>query len=207
MAFQRVLLPKGLYHGKIVKQDLYATKGEEGGTPYFGFDVILTAKDNEVGKRVDLEQPTKRQFNLWLSEKAFKGTMASLRFLGFTAENLTKRGLDPDDKDVYRLNPWHEKHVSFVGQEVSLDITHQKDQQDNDQESIWLNRSKKPLSEASKKATLDRVATLFRAYQQEADKKKGIVSASDTSFDTEKLEKSDQGEVPDSFFDKQEENF
>lgn len=158
------LLPEGRYHGTIVKQDLYSTKGEEGGTPYFGFRCLLVAQDNNIGKRVNLEVPVTRSFNLWLnSPENIKRTSNSLRFLGF------------EDEDISKLNPWHEEHFSLVGKEVSLDISHGENQQGQPQENIWLSMAKKPLTIDACKAVMNKVEELFACYQKDAAEKKAAL--------------------------------
>ncbi len=156
----RVLAPEGHYYGKIIKQDVYSTK-EEGGTPYLGFDVLLTGRDDEFGKKQDLEVPLKRQFSLWInSPENVKRTEASLNFLGFEGD------------DISRVNPYSEDHHSFVGKEVSLDISHKPDNKDELQESIWLSKAKKPLDQQASAGVLAGVAEMFKQLRLDRQEKK-----------------------------------
>jgi hypothetical protein len=174
----RTLAPEGHYFGSIIKQDIYSTK-DEGGTPYLGFTVLLKARDDDFGKKQDLEVPITRMFNLWLnSSENVKRTAASLRYLGY------------DDPDIRKINPWHDEHISLVGKEVALDITHKPDQKDELQESIWLSKAKKALTPEASKETLDKVADLFKAYQDDYKEKK-VSKLSDDEVERE-LEKAQE---------------
>jgi hypothetical protein len=159
MAMQ--LAPEGHYYGKVVKQDIYSTKPNGEGTPFLGFDCLLTSRDDEFGKPSPLEMPLRRRFSLWLNAKNIKNTASSLRFLGFT------------DPDIGKLNPYAENPVSLVGVEVALDISHKVNEQTDElQENIWLSRAKKPLDKESSASVLSKAAELFKAYQEDYLEKK-----------------------------------
>ena len=170
------LLPEGLYHGTIRKQDFYNTKEDGSGTLYFAVDVLLTHKNNDVGKKVELEQPVRRQAKFWLnSPDNVKRASGQFRFLGFKGTI------------IERLNPWWEPHVptededkevgeeafSFIDKEVSLDITHQENKQNGEaQESIWLNMAAKPLDKSGASAQLSRISEAFAILQRDAAEKR-----------------------------------
>lgn len=164
MAFQ--LLAEGRYHGKIVKQDVYSTKGEDGGTGYVGLDGVFTHKDDEFGKQVELASPVRRRLSLWLNEKNVKRVHGDLRFLGFFDNN--------PEGDISRINPFHPEYISLVGKEISVNVSHSQDKNGKDQEAIFLDRAIKALGKESKAEVLSKIADLFKAYQAEVQEKKGV---------------------------------
>lgn len=194
----RQLLDEGLYHGIIKKQDFYSTKDDGEGTPFIGFDVVLTHKTNDVGKRVELEVPCKRQFSLWLNTKNAENTASACRFLGFTGENIFRLNpwWEPDPTDT-ETNEAGEPNVSFLGKEVSLDITHQQRPGTEEvQESIWLNRGKKAMELSQAKEKLNSLNELFSAYQKKAKDKKEAYAKDKAEHSNETINKEEVGEMP-----------
>ncbi len=155
------MLNVGNYRGRITGWSF--GESSKKGTPYFEILARLTHREqtdddghavtDKDGKPVleELERPTTRSVQFWLSPKAIEMTAASLRSLGYT------------DKSLARLDPGHKEAFDLEGVEVVVNVKHE-DYQGKPQERTELVRRSRRIAAAELENAS--YAALFAAQQE-----------------------------------------
>lgn len=109
------MAPEGVYQGRVIGWGVGATEKKE--TPYFGVEVSVEKVENQANGEMEEIEPFNRKLFLWLSPRAVKMTLRSLKNIGYEPEE--GKELEP-----LFMEPDEEGAPDFFDKEVTLQMTH-----------------------------------------------------------------------------------